>query len=96
MSKNIIIITNLANVGNKAIEVENFSDANVKEAIKTLSGVSGEDLQCENTGGTGAAYSIRKNIKKNKGIFIHTFTTPKIREDNHTFDVVEVKYATLV
>lgn len=95
MEKNIIIITNLSDVGNKALVVKDFSDKSTKQVISFLSGVPVEDVQCESSSMSGAFYSIRKNVKKHEGIFLRSFDLPIIREDNVTIPMIRLVYATL-
>ncbi len=94
MSKNIVIIKNLASVGNEAIEVENFSDKNVRKAIEKLSGIPGKDLQCENASTSQTFYSIRKNIPTHEKLVTSTIFM-HINEGGQTIPVIHVEYATL-
>ena len=60
--KNIITITNLYGM-NKSIEVENFSDENVKNGLGKLMSIKPKDLQCLSASMGSGHYQVTKKYR---------------------------------
>ncbi len=86
MKKNIIIITNLCS-GNIAIEVENYSDENVKRAIREMTGIKTDDLQCLACSISESLYEVKKCSLALK----EDINSPKIAKNLIALEIIHAK-----